>query len=183
MNLFDWFLVVILVYSTVGAFVRGILLELFSLGGLIVGFLLAAWNYRALAAVLGGLIPRASVADVVAFLLIAMGVMIVSTLAGRTLHRTADAIGLGFFDRLLGAGFGFARGCLLGVAILIVATAFLPKNEWIENSHLAPYFLAGAHAVSFVVPHDLQQQILDGAAELKHNAPDWIKSHRQGHNE
>ena len=177
MNLFDWFLIALLVYSTIAAFMRGILLESFSLGGLIVGFLLAAWNYHALAALFSRVITKASVADVVAFLLIAMGVMVVAALVGRTLHRTADAIGLGFFDRLLGAGFGFARGCLLGVAILIAATAFLPKNDWIENSHLAPYFLAGAHAVSFVVPHDLQQQILDGAAQLKHNAPDWIKPH------
>lgn len=177
MNLFDWFLIAILAYSTIVAFVRGILLELFSLGGLIVGFLLAAWNYRSLAALFSRVITTASVADVVAFLLIAIGVMVVSALIGRTLHRTADAIGLGFFDRLLGAVFGFARGCLLGVAILIAATAFLEKSDWIENSHLAPYFLAGAHAVSFVVPHDLQQQILDGAAQLKHNAPDWIKPH------
>jgi membrane protein required for colicin V production len=177
MNLFDWFLVAILAYSTIVAFMRGILLELFSLGGLIVGFLLAAWNYQALAAVFSRLITTVWVADLVAFLLIAVGVMVVSAVIGRTLHRTADAIGLGFFDRVLGAGFGFARGCLLGVAILITATGFLPKNDWIENSHLAPYFLAGVHAVSFVVPHDLQQQILDGAAQLKHNAPDWIKSH------
>ncbi len=177
MNLFDWFLVAILAYSTIVAFVRGFLLELFSLGGLIAGILLAAWNYPALAALLSRLITTASVADVVAFLLIAIGVMIVSALVGRALHRTADAIGLGFFDRLLGAGFGFARGCLLGVAILMAAAAFLPKTDWIENSHLAPYFLAGAHAVSFVVPHDLQQLILDGAAQLKHNAPDWIKPH------
>ena len=177
MNLFDWFLVIILAYSTVVAFVRGILLELFSLGGLVAGILLAAWNYPALAALLSRIITTAATADVVAFLLIAVGVMIVAALVGRTLHRTADAIGLGFFDRLLGAGFGFARGCLLGVAILMAATAFLPKTDWIENSHLAPYFLAGVHAVSFVVPHDLQQLILDGVAQLKHNAPDWIKPH------
>ena len=175
MNLFDWFLVAMLAYSTIVAFVRGFLLEIFSLAGLVAGILLAAWNYAALAALLSRVITTASVADVTAFLLIAIGIMIISALIGRTLHRTADAIGLGFFDRLLGAGFGFARGCLLGVAILMAVAAFLPKNGWIENSHLAPYFLAGAHAVSFVVPHDLQQLILDGAAQLKHNAPDWIK--------
>ena len=60
---------------------------------------------------------------------------------------------------------------------MMAAAAFLPPAPWIANSHLAPYFLAGAHAVSFVVPHDLQQLILDGAKELKHNAPDWIKLH------
>ena len=73
---------------------------------------------------------------------------------------------------------GRMAACLLGVAILMAAAAFLPPAPWISNSQLSPYFLAGAHAVSFVVPHALQQQILDGAAMLKHNAPDWIKPHR-----
>ena len=56
-------------------------------------------------------------------------------------------------------------------------TAFLPPIAEISKSSLAPYFLAGAHAVSFVVPHDLRQLILDGAAQIKHTAPDWIKQH------
>jgi len=104
--------------------------------------------------------------------------MVLCTLLGKASNRTAHAIGLGFFDRLLGAAFGFVRGCLLGVAILMAVAAFLPGSQWIANSQLSPYFLAGAHAVSFVVPHDLRQQILDGAAQLKHEAPDWIKPHR-----
>jgi membrane protein required for colicin V production len=178
MNLFDWFLIALLGYSTVMAFLRGILRELFSLGGLIAGILLASWNYNHVAVLLGRLITTPATAQIVAFLLILFGVMIVCAVVGKGLHRTANAIGLGFFDRLLGAGFGFVRGCLLGVAILMAGAAFLPKSSWISNSQLSPYFLAGAHAVSFVVPHDLRQQILDGAAQFKHNAPDWIKQPR-----
>jgi membrane protein required for colicin V production len=175
MNLFDCLLVAIVAYSTIVAFVRGIILELFSLGGLIAGILLASWNYQHVAVVLGHLITNPAIAQIVAFLLIVIGVMVVSTLIGKGLNRTAHAIGLGFFDRVLGALFGFARGCLFGVAILMAIAAFLPHSAWIANSRLSSYFLAGAHAVSFVVPHDLQQQILNGAQQLKHNAPDWIK--------
>ena len=175
MNLFDCLLVAILAYSTIMAFVRGIILELFSLGGLIAGILVAGWNYNHVAAVLGHLITNPAVAQIVAFLLIIIVVMVISTLLGKALNRTAHAIGLGFFDRLLGALFGFARGCLFGVAILMAIAAFLPHSAWIANSRLSSYFLAGAHAVSFVVPHDLQQQILNGAQQLKHDAPDWIK--------
>ena len=178
MSLFDCFLVAILAYSTILAFVRGIILELFSLAGLIVGILLAAWNYHHVALLLSRFIATPATAQIVAFLLIIIGVMVLSTLLGKALNRTAHAIGLGFFDRLLGAGFGFVRGCLLGVAILMAVAAFLPRSQWIANSQLTPYFLAGAHAVSFVVPHDLRQQILDGAEKLKHDAPDWIKPHR-----
>lgn len=175
MNLFDCFLIALLVYSTVMAFLRGIVIELFSLGGLIAGILLASWNYGRVAPLLGRLISNPATTQVIAFLLIVSVVMVLATLIGRALNHTIHAIGLGFFDRSLGAVFGFARGCLFGVAILMAIAAFLPHSDWIENSRLSSYFLAGAHAVSFVVPHDLQQQILNGAQQLKHNAPNWIK--------
>lgn len=175
MSLFDWFLVAILTYSTVKAFIRGIILELFSLGGLVAGILLASWNYQHVAVWVGRVVTTPGTARIVAFFLILVGVMVLSTVVGRLLNRTAHAIGLGFFDRMLGALFGLARGCLLGVAILMAIAAFVPHSGWTENSQLSSYFLAGAHAVSFVVPHDLQRQILNGAAQLKHTAPDWIK--------
>ena len=41
MNLFDCFLIAVLAFSPITAFLRGIILELFSLGGLIAGILLA----------------------------------------------------------------------------------------------------------------------------------------------
>jgi membrane protein required for colicin V production len=175
MNLFDWFLVAILAYSTIRAFLRGIILELFSLCGLIAGIFIACWNYNQVAVWLERLITTRATAEITAFLLIIVAVTILSALLGKLLNRTAHAIGLGFFDRVLGAIFGFARGCLFGVAILMAVAAFRPHSAWIENSRLSPYFLAGVHAVSFVVSHELQQQIRNGAEQLKHNAPDWIK--------
>lgn len=177
LNFFDWFLIAVLAWSTIRAFLRGIFRELFSLAGLVLGILLAAWNYQHLAQLLAGLVSNPAVAQVTAFLLIALGIMLLCGLLGWLLHRTANAVGMGFFDRLLGAIFGFGRGCLLGVALLMAAAAFFPQTAWVQNSSLSPYFLAGAHAVSFVVPHDLQQQILNGAEQLKHTAPDWIKQH------
>jgi membrane protein required for colicin V production len=177
MNGFDWLLIAVVGYSTIMAFIRGLLRELFGLGGLVLGILLASWKYSLFAQTLGRWISTPAVADTVAFLSIVIGVMLLATILGKLLHSTADAVGLGFFDRLGGAGFGAIRGCLLGVAILMAGAAFLPQSSSMKNSQLAPYFLGAAHAVSFVVPHDLRQRILDGAAKLKHNPPDWIKPH------
>jgi membrane protein required for colicin V production len=177
LNLFDWLLLAILAYSTIMAFVRGIILELFSLGGLIAGILLASWNYHNVALQISHIITTLETAQIVAFFLIVIVVMVLCTLLSKLLNRTAHAIGLGFFDRLLGAAFGFVRGCLFGVTILMAIAAFLPQSQWLANSQLSPYFLAGVHAVSFVVPHDLQKRILDGAVQIKHNVPDWIKPH------
>src|SRR5260370_35663902 len=106
MNLFDCFLIALLAYSTIVAFLRGIILELFSLGGLIAGILLASWNYKHVAIILERLITTPAIAEIVAFLLIIIGIMVLSALLAKALNRTAHAVGLGFFDRLLGALFG-----------------------------------------------------------------------------
>jgi membrane protein required for colicin V production len=181
-NAFDWLLLAILAWSTIVAFLRGIIRVLFSFVGLIVGILLASWYYRNLALRLARWISSLAAAEIAAFLLIALAVMVLFGLLGRIVRRTAKAIGLGLPDRLAGALFGFARGCLLGVAVMMAIAAFVPDSTWIAKSRLAPYFLDGAHAVSFVIPHDLQQRILRGAERLKHNAPYWIKPSVARHN-
>jgi membrane protein required for colicin V production len=181
LNPFDWLLIVILAYSTISAFLTGIVVQLFSLGGLVAGILLASWNYQRVAPPLQHLLSplkaSASTCDVLAFLVIVLGIMLLAALAARLIRGAAHTIGLGVLDRLVGALFGLARGCLIGVALLMAATAFLPQSTWIAKSRLTPYFLAGVHAVSFVVPQGLQQHLLNGIAQLKHTAPDWIKLH------
>jgi len=174
LNPFDWFLIAIVVYSTVIAIARGFFREVFSLVGLIAGILLASWNYPLIGDWLARWIPWAT-AQIVAFLLIAILVMVLCGLSGKLLSGTARSIGLGFVDRVLGGVFGLARGFLLGVAIMMAAAAFLPRERYIRESQLSDYFLAGAHAVSFVVPTNLQHHIREGVAQLKHGAPDWIK--------
>jgi membrane protein required for colicin V production len=181
MNPLDWLLAILLVYSVVKAAMQGFFREAFALGGLILGFLLACWFYREAATHLTGLITSPQLAEFAAFLLILAATMIVATLIGKILRRTASAIGLGFFDRVLGALFGLVRGFLFGSALLLAFTAFLPSAPWIANSQLAPYFLRAAHAVSFVMPSDLKSRLHDGAQHIKHTAPDWIKSGSLSH--
>lgn len=183
MNPLDWLLAILLTYSVVRAVIRGFLQEAFALGGLILGFLFACWFYRSLSIDLKGLINSSQIAQLAAFLLILAVTTIVASLIGKFLRRTASAVGLGFVDRLLGALFGLLRGAILGVALLLAVTAFLPTAPWIENSHLAPYFLRAAHAVSFVMPSDLKLRLLDGLSRMKHTTPDWIKHGISSHTE
>ncbi len=176
-------LIAILAYSTLAAFFRGFFREVFSLVGLVAGMLLASWNYPTLAEQLvGWLAIPFSTAEIAAFLLIVVIVMVLCGLAGRLLSSTVRTIGLGFLDRLLGAGFGFVRGFLMGVVVMMAATAFLPQSAWLKKSQLSLYFLEGAHAVCFVVPTELQQRVRLGALDLKHSYPNWIKPHRQVQN-
>src|ERR1700712_4477541 len=103
---------------------RGIVMELFSLCGLIAGILLASWNFQRLAVPLQHLLDslfKLSLAtcNVIAFIVIVFTVMLLAALLARLIRGTARTIGLGFFDRLLGAVFGALRGCLIGVALLM----------------------------------------------------------------
>jgi membrane protein required for colicin V production len=179
MNPLDWLLAILLTYSVVRAAMRGFFQESFALGGLVIGFLLACWFYIAASKQLSGLIASAPLAQMAAFLLILAATMVIASLMGRILRKTASAVGLGFMDRLLGAIFGLVRGALLGLALLLSIMAFLPTGPWIQQSKLLPYFLEAAHAVSFVMPVDLKRRLADGSeqikAHIKHTSADWIK--------
>lgn len=167
MNPLDWLLAAILIASLIRAAIRGLARELFALAGLIVGILLACWFYHSAADYLRGLLNSPPLAQFCAFLLIVAVVMLLASLLGRLVQRTASAIGLSFLDRLAGAAFGLLRGAIIGAALLLAVTAFLPAAPWVQTSRIAPYLLRGAHAVSFVMPRQLKLQLHEGLHHLQ----------------
>jgi membrane protein required for colicin V production len=167
MNPLDWLLAVLLTYSVVRAAMRGLFREAFALGGLIVGFLLACWNFRNLAPQLHGLVASQPLAELLAFILILMTCVVIASLLGKLLSKTVSAVDLGFLDRLGGAAFGLVRGGLLGIALLLAMTVFLPSAPWMQTSFFAPYFLRANHAVSFVMPSDLRLRLSDGLDRIR----------------
>ena len=175
---FDWFLIVLIAASTFAAFLRGIIKVLFSLLGLVFGIVLAGWNYLALANRLDRWILSLQVAEILAFLLILVAVMMLFTLAAGLLRKAVRTVGLGILDRLAGAAFGFVRGLLLGVALLSAVAAFLPQSPWVRDSRLAPYFLSASAVVTAVVPARLARKITDGARQLVQQTPELFKAHR-----
>jgi membrane protein required for colicin V production len=170
----DWGLVAVVAVSTLLAFQRGLVRVLFSLAGLVVGTLVASWNYARLASWLRQWVHGRPVAEAIAFVAILFGVMIVFSLAGGFVRRAVKAIGLGFMDRLLGAGVGLVRGLLLGVAAMMALAAFSPHSGWMRESVLAPYFLDGAHTVSFVVPRHFQDEMSEGTRHLVEKSPEIL---------
>lgn len=168
---FDWVLVTLVVVSALMAFRRGFIRVLFSLGGLVAGILLASWNYVSLATWLHRWVTSLPMAQILAYLSILLGVWILFAMVAGFVRKAVKAVGLGFADRLLGAAFGAVRGALLGIALLMALAAFAPDSGWARRSVLAPHFLAGAHAVSFVVPEHFATQVSDGTRHLlKKNA-------------
>ena len=174
---FDWFLVLVVVISAFMAFQKGFIRAALSLCGLVAGILVASWEYIVLAQSLSRWILDFAIAQVVSFVLILILVVVAFSLLANILRKAAKAIGLGLVDRILGAAFGILRGVLIGVAVMMAITAFMPQSPWLKNSQLSPYFLAGVHAVSFVVPDHFQDQISAGALYLLHETPELLRPH------
>jgi membrane protein required for colicin V production len=175
MNLADLFIIIVLVVSVVSAFVKGFFVEVFSLAGVFLGLFIAAANYGAFAPWVLRLVQNREVANLIAFLLIALVVMLLAGLAGRLLRSVVRGVGLGIVDRLLGAVFGLVKGGVIVTLVLMGIVAFLPRQDWLRGSQLAPVFLTAAHGGSHVVPFALGEEIRQGLEALRMGQPHWLK--------
>ncbi len=140
MALIDWAIVVILIISVLSAAKHGFFVEAFSLAGVVLGLMLASWNYQKLLPWISPWVHSSGVAEAIAFIVIAIAVMVIAGLAGRLIRWSVRSIGLGWADRFIGAIFGLLKGCVLVTLGIMAIAAFLPHATWLERSKIAPYF-------------------------------------------
>lgn len=175
MTIVDWLIVVVLVVSVLSAAKAGLIVEVFSLGGLVLGVLLASWDYQELMPWWGRWTHVMTVAETLSFLTIAFGVMIAAALLGRVIRWSVKTVGLGWVDRLAGAAFGLVKGCVMVMVAVMVMAAFSPHATWFRRSRLAPGFLEMAREAAVVAPADLETRIRNGVVELRKEQPEWLK--------
>ena len=159
MNPLDWVIALTLAISTVAAFMSGLVRSLFSLAGMLLGVVVAAWYTPRAAEYLRGDINPFALARAVVFVLILIAVYVAAALLGRLLRGAFKAVGLGFLDRLGGAAFGFIRATLLLAALLLPLGSFLQQFDTARTSVLLPYLLQASHGISFVMPRDFGKHL------------------------
>jgi membrane protein required for colicin V production len=170
LDAFDWALVGIVLLSMYLAFRRGLVRAIMGLLGFVAGFALASFFYIDIADhVNRRWIHSDLAARTLSFLLIVVIVVLGFDVLGRIVQRALRLVGLGPVDRLLGAAFGFVRGCFFCLALLMAITTFDPQSETVVNSVLTPYLFAAAHDVSFLVPQYIQVHMVNGAFDFKQN--------------
>src|SRR5579864_5802173 len=168
MNLADWVILGTIGVSILLAASQGFFYEVFSLAGVVVGYLLAAWEYGRLANWLAPYVKSAWVAEITAFLVIFLAVVILAGILGRILRWLLKKAGLRWFDRLLGAAFGLLRGLLLVAITLLAVTTFAPGSRWLAGSGLGPVFTLLARAASWVAPADVRARFRQGVGMIQH---------------
>src|SRR5271157_3703007 len=178
MSIADWIIIAFLVLSVIGAAIEGFFHEAFLMAGLVVGYLLAAWQYHRLADWFAPHLKSPWLGEIAGFLIIFFAVLIVAGLAGRIARYAMKKAGLSSIDRVLGAVLGLLRGALVVAIVLTAVAAFAPAAKWLEGSELAPYFLVGGRAAIWLAPTELRHRFYQGLDYMRqvHAASDKVRT-------
>ncbi|MGB6387466.1 MAG: CvpA family protein [Terriglobales bacterium] len=182
MSIADWIILGFLVFSVITAAIEGFFHEAFKLAGLVVGYLLAAWQYQRLAAWFAPHLKSAWVGEMAGFLIIFLAVLVVAGFAGQIARWAMKKAGLSTIDRILGSVLGLLKGVLVVAIVLTAVTAFTPAANWLADSELAPYFLVGGRAAIWLAPPELRHRFYQGLDYMRqvHSAADKIQSQSSG---
>ena len=182
MSIADWIILGFLVFSVIGAALEGFFYEAFKLAGLIVGYLLAAWQYHRVADWFAPHLKSPWLGEIAGFLIIFFAVLIVAGIAGQIARWAMRKAGLSTIDRILGAVLGLLRGALVVAVVLSAMAAFAPAAKWLVGSELAPYFLVGGRAAIWVAPSELRHRFYQGLDYMRqvHSATDRVQPQSAG---
>jgi len=131
----------------------GIIKAVLSLAGLIVGVILAGRYYVPFSEWLS-FIPQASVAKIVAFAIILIGVMVIAGVLASLLKWAASVVMLGWVNRLGGAVFGLVLGAIFCGALLATWLTLFGMAESIIESNLAAILLDRLPMVLALLPDE-----------------------------
>jgi len=167
MSAIDWAIIAVIIISVLVAAAQGFFVEIFSLAGAIVGYLLAAWEYWRLAPWFQPYVKSAAIANIAAFVTIFAFVVIIAKVAGRLSRWAIEEVGLRWMDRLLGGAFGLVRAIVVITVLVMAVTTFMPESKWLETSELSRYFLLSARSASWLAPSDLRNKFREGVAFVR----------------
>jgi membrane protein required for colicin V production len=154
----DLIFIGIIAISTIVALWKGLAREIISLVALIAGFVLAVCFYQVPAAKLAEFSSTESIANLLSFLMIFIGCIVVGIILSFMVNRFLKAAALKGIDRFFGAIFGFIRGWAISLVLVIALVSFPLRDDMMAKSFLAPFLLGGAQAIVLLVPQNLKDE-------------------------
>jgi membrane protein required for colicin V production len=166
----DWVIVAVVLLNVVAAAMQGFFAEALGIAGLVVGYVVAAWQYQRFAEWMESFLKNPWLAEILGFLIIFFFIVLLFGVAARIARWMMKEAGLSGFDRFLGGVLGLLKGGLMVAVILMGMAAFTPTSKMLADSQLAPYFLVVGRAAIWVAPAELRARFYQGL-DLLHHAP------------
>ena len=139
MSPFDYFILTVLIVSSIYGVYRGLIKEILSLAGLVLSFYLASNFDNSLA----NLVPIENKSDfliISAFILIFVSTLILTSLLIKIISKVLKFAGLSILNRFFGFIFGMARG-LVVILVILYLNQLIPFINLIDpaESTLIPF--------------------------------------------
>ncbi|HEY9448037.1 MAG TPA: CvpA family protein [Burkholderiales bacterium] len=160
MTLFDYGVLLIIGFSVLVSVVRGLVRELLALAAWVVAFVVANVASGTVSEWLPDTLGSPSLRVLAAFVFLFVATLILMSLAGMVVKRLIHNAGLSAEDRLLGGMFGFVRGMLVVlVLVLLAGLTGIPREAAWNNAMLSAPLEALAIFVKPWLPQYLSQRI------------------------
>lgn len=168
MNTLDIVFCVILGFLGIRGIFRGLIKEIASILGLVLGFVLANSYHAEVSPLLEAQLGGPGLANLAAYLGIFLGTVTVVFLIASLLRKILKLIMLGWLDSIGGGALGVFKGLLLCSIIVMALTAFLPaKAEILATSQIVPHINTFNTLLSNALPKEMRDQFLERSRELQ----------------
>jgi membrane protein required for colicin V production len=159
---FDLFVLAIVGASVAAGALRGFVRALIAILGLAVGFVVATYTYEPAGVFLKslGVVESVEAARAGGFLLVSGLVLIAGLILGQFARAGLRRARLEWFDRVLGACFGFARGVAVCSVIYLALTAFPVRLESVAKARTGPALAEGARLLALCASGDVRARFL-----------------------
>ncbi|MDN5881867.1 MAG: CvpA family protein [Nitrosospira sp.] len=160
MTVFDYAVLAILVLSVMLSVVRGVVRELLSLAGWVVAFMVANSFAAGFAPILPSIIDGELLRTMLAFAGLFLSALLAMGLITMLTSALVRSVGLGFADRFFGSLFGFVRGLMVVLLIVLAAgLTALPQEPFWRKAVLSEPLEMAAMMVTPWLPQDLSKRI------------------------
>lgn len=167
-NILDWTLAMIALLSVLRGIWKGGISQIFGIGGVLGGFLLATHFYEGLSKQIEQSFPKFSGSPMFSFAVLFFLTWFCLGCLGFWLGRLLRSKGLGLLDRTLGAAIGLGKAVILATILLSFLTLFFPPQSLIlKHSELAPYVQEMTLFLIKITPENLQKRFAKKQEEFK----------------
>lgn len=167
-NLLDIVLAAIIAFCLIRGIFRGLVKELSSIIGVVAGFYAAYSYYPLTARFLNRWIADTGYANILGCLILFLGVYIGISIIGVLMKYLMNIVFLGWTDRVCGLIFGTLKGVLIVSVIVVLLTAFLPKNVAIlRDSLIVRHTMVISSTMVRVASIDMKKLFQDHVKGLK----------------
>ncbi len=169
MSWLDILVLLIVAYSIFTGFTSGFARVGVGFAATVLGIVFGFWFYGIAAAHIADYVSSPGVANLLGFLLVFALFAVAGAIVGRILASLFKWVGLSWFDRLLGAAFGFLRGAVMSVALVTVILAFAPTPPpaSIVRSKTLPYIIDTSGVLAAITPHEIKDAFRETKEKVK----------------